>query len=100
MKLNIKLDYKQIIPFILKRFSLVLWVFLGLVILAEAFVLKSQVAKISKAREQSQFSNSQLVRVNFKTYEAIEKRLSESAAFIPSTPTTGDPFGVILNSNN
>ncbi|QQS23074.1 hypothetical protein IPM19_00695 [bacterium] len=90
-----KLDLKAILPFILKRFSLVLWVFLGLVIIAEAFVIKSSIAKMNKAQEQSQFANSQLVRVNFDSYEAIEKRLSENASFVPSTPTSGDPFGVV-----
>lgn len=95
-----KLDLKAILPFILKRFSLVLWVFLGLVIIAEAFVIKSSIAKINKAQDQSQFSNSQLVRVNFNFYEAIEKRLSENAVFMPSQPTSGDPFAVPVTSKD
>lgn len=95
-----KLNYKGIVPFVLQRFSLVLWVLLGLIIIAEAFVIKSSIAKIKKAQEQSQFANSQLVRVNFKSYEAIEKRLSENKAFVPSQPTGGDPFGVIIKADN
>lgn len=94
-KLNMKmnLDLKSFVPLLLKRFSLVLWILLGLVILAEGWVLKSSTDKILTANDQSQFAGAQLVRVNFTAYEQIEQRLNSNNQFLPPEPETADPFG-------
>lgn len=97
MNLNIKLDYKSILSKLLAKFSIVLWVFLGLVIFAEALVIQDSVAKILQANNLSQFSGAQLTRVNFTLYEQLEKRLTENSAFLPDEPSTEDPFGLALD---
>lgn len=95
MKINFKLDYKTILPLILKRFSLVLWIFLGLIILAEAFTIKSSVNKILEANAEQVTNLSQLLRVNFATYSAIDKRLTTNSAFAPADSSGVDPFGIV-----
>lgn len=94
MKINLKFDYKTILPFVLKRFSLVLWVFLGLILVAEGLTIKSSLDKINAANAEPLLNNAQLLRVNFGNYDAIEKRLSHNQAFIPQEPTITDPFGL------
>lgn len=91
---NLKFDFKNIGQAIIKRFSIVLWVVLGFVILAESWVIKSSVDKILTASDDSQFSNTQLVRVNFDLYDSIEKRLIENQTYLPPEPSTRDPFGI------
>ncbi len=92
--INLKFDLKDFPKIILKRLPLVLWAFLGLAILAEAWVIKGSVDKILTATDQSQFANTQLVRVNFAAYEKIEKRLTDNLKFLPPEPDTADPFGL------
>ncbi len=99
MKMNISLDFKTILSYVLKRFSLALWVLLAFVIIAEGFTIKSSINKIQKANEQTQFNGSQLIRVNFTTYDSIEKRLNSNSSFVPAEPTTIDPFGLADNPN-
>ncbi len=94
MKLELKFDYKKTLSYVLKRFSLVLWVFLGLVLLAEALTIKASVNQILEANAEQAISNAKLLRVNFETYNAIEKRLTDNAAFVPSESSGIDPFGV------
>lgn len=95
MKIDLKFSLKSFLPFVLKRFSLVLWVFLGIIILAEAFTIKSSLDMISQANSEPLLSTSQLLRVNFESYEKIDQRLSHNLSFTPSEPKTGDPFGLI-----
>lgn len=92
--LKLSFDLKSIGQSLLKKFSLVLWVMLGLVILAEAWVIKGSVDKVLTATDQSQFANTQLVRVNFDAYDRIEKRLMDNENFLPPEPETADPFGL------
>ncbi len=94
MNVNIKFDYKKIIQVLLKNFAIVLWVFLGLVIIAEGFVIKDSFSKILTVADQSQFVGSQLIRVNFTAYDQIEKKLEENSKFLPSFDNIPDPFGV------
>lgn len=91
---NISFDLKSLSQNLLKRFSLVLWVILGLVILAEAWVIKGSIDKVLTATDQSQFASAQLVRVNFDAYERIEKQLNFNQQFLPPEPETIDPFGL------
>lgn len=95
MKINLKFNYKTFIPFILKRFSLVLWVFLGLVIIAEGFTIKSSVSKILQANDDHITNGVQLLRVNFGVYSDIDKRLTANSNFVPSEPPQNDPFGIV-----
>lgn len=97
MKLNFKLDYKTFISKLLSKFSIVLWIFLGLIIIAEAWIIKDSVNKVLLANNLSQFAGAQLTRVNFGLYEQVEKRLTENSAYLPEAPTTEDPFGVGLS---
>ncbi len=90
-------DFKNISQAIIKRFSLVLWLVLGLVILAEAWVIKGSVDKIFAANDDSAFPNAQLVRVNFTLYDEIEKRMIENQTYLPPEPSTRDPFGIRSN---
>ncbi len=94
MKIDLKFSLKSILPFILKRFSVVLWVFLGIIILAEAFTIKSSVDMITQANSEPLLNTAQLLRVNFESYEKIDKRLSHNLSFTPSEPKAGDPFGL------
>lgn len=91
---NISFDLKSLTRNLLKRFSVVLWVILGLVILAEAWIIKGSVDKVMTASDNSQFAGAQLVRVNFEAYERIEKRLNLNQQFLPPEPQTADPFGL------
>lgn len=95
--INLKFDFKNIGRVLIKRFSIVLWVVLGFVLLAESWVIKSSVDKILTASDDSQFSNAQLVRVNFDLYDSIEKRLIENQTYLPPEPSTRDPFGIRPN---
>lgn len=92
--INLKLDLKSLTGILLKKLPVVLWLLLGLVILAEGWVIKGSVDKILVATDQSQFAGAQLVRVNFSEYEKIEKRLNDNLQFLPPEPSTGDPFGL------
>lgn len=92
--MQLKLDYKSFLAKLMAKFSLVLWLFLALVILAEAWVIKASVDKVLTANDLTQFSSAQLTRVNFNTYESIDKRLTENSAFLPEEPNTADPFGL------
>jgi hypothetical protein len=94
LNLKLSLDLKSFVPLLLKRFSLVLWILLGLIMVAEAWVLKSSVDKVLTATDQSQFAGAQLVRVNFTAYEKIEERLNNNNQFLPPEPETQDPFGL------
>lgn len=94
MKINLKFDFKKIIPIILNRFSLVLWLILLLVALAESYVISASVAKINRANEQGEIDSAQLVRINFSAYDTIEKRLNHNQEFVPQEPTSSDPFGL------
>lgn len=91
--INFSFDIKAITAFLLKKLPLVLWILLGLVIAAEAFVIKGSVDKILNATDQSEFAGAQLVRLNFDGYERIEKRLNENLQYLPPEPDTADPFG-------
>ncbi|HMQ01652.1 MAG TPA: hypothetical protein PKD79_01115 [Candidatus Doudnabacteria bacterium] len=92
--LNINFDLKTIINLIFKRFSLVLWIAIGLVLIAEGFILKNSLDKIITANDASLFANVQLVRVNFFTYDNIEKKLNYNTSFLPEEPVTTNPFGL------
>ncbi len=100
MKLSLKFDFKKSLSYILKRFSLVLWVFLGLVVIAEALTIKASVSQILQANAEQAINNAKLLRVNFETYNSIEKRLTTNSSFIPSESTGIDPFGVAPNKQN
>ncbi|HMR55158.1 MAG TPA: hypothetical protein PKD34_01020 [Candidatus Doudnabacteria bacterium] len=92
--IKLKFDLKGILPLVFRRFSLVLWIALGLVIAAEGFVIKRSFDKIMIANDSSLFANVQLIRVNFNTYDEIEKRLNENTNFLPPQPIAADPFGL------
>lgn len=92
--INLKFDYKGIAGLVVKKLPLVLWLLLGLVILAEAWIIKGSVDQVLTALDQSQFAGAQLVRVNFESYDRIEKRLNENQQFLPPEPDTADPFGL------
>ncbi len=94
MKLNFSLDFKQLMPLVMARFSVVLWIFLLSVILAEGLIIKSSVDKILTATNVSEYAGAQLTRVNFGVYDDIEKRLSENLKFVPSEVSNKDPFGL------
>ena len=94
MNINLKFDYKKILQLLLKKFSIVLWVFLGLVIIAEGFVIKDSLDKILVASDQSQFAGAQLIRVNFNAYDSIEKQLDENSKYLPGFDNTNNPFGI------
>jgi hypothetical protein len=91
--IDIKFDYKAILQFLLKRFSIVLWVFLGLVIIAEGFVIKDSLNKILTATDQSVFAGAQLIRVNFTVYDTIEKHIDGNSKFLPEFDSAPNPFG-------
>ena len=93
MNINIKFDYKQILQLLLKKFSIVLWVFLALVIIAEGFVIKDSLDKILTATDQSLFAGAQLIRVNFPVYDSIEKQIDENSKYLPQFDNVNDPFG-------
>jgi tellurite resistance protein TehA-like permease len=97
MNINVKFDFKNILQLLLKKFSIVLWVFLGLILIAEAFIVNDSLSKVLTASDQSQFAGTQLIRVNFATYDAIENRLNENAKFLPINQNANDPFGVKTN---
>ncbi len=90
---SLKFNFKDLVPLLLSKFSLILWIFLAIVILVEGWVIKSSVDKVLAANDLSQFAGAQLTRVSFDVYDQIEKRLTENSSFLPSQPTTADPFG-------
>ncbi|HAG27484.1 TPA: hypothetical protein DCG61_01730 [Patescibacteria group bacterium] len=92
--LSLSFDIKGILPALFKKFSLVLWIALALLIVAEGLIIKRSFDKIMTANDSSLYANVQLVRVNFNTYDQIEKRLNENTNFLPSTPVSPDPFGL------
>lgn len=94
MKLNFSVNYKDVLAFLMKRINLVLWIFLGLVLLAEGFVIKDSISKVLLIADQSQIAGAQLVRVDFNLYDSIEKRLNENSQYLPSSLDSPDPFGL------
>ncbi len=92
--MNISFYLKGIARNLVKRFSLVLWVALGLIILAEAWVIKGSLDKVLTAADETPLGNTQLVRVNFESYERIEKKLNFNQQYLPPEPETADPFGL------
>ena len=94
MNINVSFDYKKILQFLLQKFSIVLWVFLLVVIIAESFVIRSSVQQIMTASDNSQIASSQLIRVNFGLYDAVENNLKDNAKYLPQFEKTVNPFGV------
>jgi hypothetical protein len=92
--IKLKFDLKQILPLVFRRFSLILWIALGLIVVAEGFVIKRSLDKIMIANDSSLYANVQLVRVNFNIYDKIEKRLNDNINFVPPQPIATDPFGL------
>ena len=91
---KIDIDLKSIAAQARKNIPVVLWVFLLLVVLLEAWVIKGAIDMVLYARNSESLVQGQIVRVNFEQYDLIEKRLENNRVFTASEPTQGSPFGL------
>lgn len=93
--INLSFDLKSITRSLQKRFSLVLWLVLALLVLAEAWIMKGAVMdKILQANDRTQFAGAQLVKLNLNVHEVIVERLTENSRFAPTDSNTRNPFGI------
>lgn len=94
MNIKVKFDYKSFLQLVLKKFSIVLWIFLALVIIAEGFVVKDSLNKIMTVSDQSLYAGAQLIRVNFPLYDSIEKQIEDNTKYLPQFDNINSPFGL------
>ncbi len=97
---NINLDLGFLKKFFKQHISILLWLFLGIVVLLEAFVVKGAVDMVRKVRNTPPNVQTPIVRVNISQYDNIENLLQENTAFEPSATTNDDPFGLAPRGEN
>ncbi len=94
MKLSLNLKSVGAVTNILKNnFSIVLWVFLGLIALLTGLVIFREVGKVSQVQTDTSGILDKIVRVNLGSYQALEKRLGENSSFRPGPIDGADSFG-------
>lgn len=95
MKLNLNL--KKLSSFklssIASNITLVLWIFLGLMILLVVWVILGEVRKVTGLSTDTSAAQSQVIRVNREKYNQLENRLNDSAHFSPEPTPKANSFG-------
>lgn len=95
MKLSINLKSVPLIPLLKKNISLLLLLCLIIVALASAWVMFSEIRKVSQARVDNSAANiGKILRVNISQHAELEKRLEENSRFIPEDIANADAVGV------
>jgi hypothetical protein len=74
--------------------GLMLWVFLGIVVLAESFVIYQEISKVSQVQSDPNVAQSKIVRVNLDQHKKLEEKLRDNESFQPRTIPGGSSFGV------
>ncbi len=92
--MKLSFDYKNFKPLkkILSNISILLWLFLGLVLLLVVWVVFSEVAKITQSQIDLSSAQSKIVRVNMDKYKEVSERLNENASFSPRVIPGTDAF--------
>ena len=85
---------QELARIVLSHMAITLWIFLALILFAEAFVLKNSVGKFLSNTSDETLANAQIIRINFAQYEKIEKRLVAGEAFTPENTSENNPFGL------
>ena len=75
------------------NFSLVLWVFLGIIIVLTGLVIYQEVRKVSSVQTDTAGILDRIVRVNMGQHESLEKKLGENSSFQPWPVAGADAFG-------
>ncbi len=92
--MKLAIDFKNLNPLklILSKISIILWLFLGLVLLLVVWVVFSEVAKINQIQTDLSSAQNRIVRVNMDKYKEVEQRLNENASFSPKVIPGTDAF--------
>lgn len=95
-KIKLKFNAKAISKFIKQYISVILWVILIAIFIAEGFVLRNSVWQfLGDSGELTNVGTAQVVRVDFNLYDNIEEQLKENEAYIPQSTQSADPFRVV-----
>ncbi len=98
--LNISLNLGSVSGIFKKHISILLWLFLVVVILLEATIVKGALDMILRVRNTPPNVQTSTVRVNIPQYDAIEKLLEQNVSYEPSVTTNSSPFGQTPRGDN
>lgn len=96
MKKNIKinLDLKKIF----NNYSLMLWLLLGVVLIAVGLKLETSVSVVTGSLKQDTVTiPAGGARVNFQNYDEVVKRIQTGGDYIPNKDSDVDPFSVTIS---
>lgn len=75
------------------KLSILLWVFLGIIVLFTGLVIFQEVRKVTLVQTDTSGILDRIVRVNLGQHQALEKRLGENTSFQPWPVAGADAFG-------
>lgn len=76
------------------KFSILLWVFLGLIIIFTGLVIFQEVRKVTSVQIDTSGILDRIVRVNLQQHGELENRLGENTSFQPWPVAGADAFGL------
>jgi hypothetical protein len=91
---NISLNLGSLQTIFKQHISILLWVFLGIVVLLEVIVIKGAIGTVLSVRNTPPVVQTSIVRVNMPMYDSVEKLLENNLSFDPSVTTNDSPFGL------
>lgn len=92
--MNITINTSSLIAMLQKNINIVLAVFVIIMMLLEALVIKRSVNMVLQVKNQVPNFQTRIVRVNLQKYSEIEKRIQDSEDFSAQSPSVNSPFAV------
>lgn len=93
MKLPIDLKGVSPLKIFKKNFSIVLWVFLGIILVLTGLVIFKEVRKVTQVQTNPEGALDRIVRVNLTQHQALEKLLGDNSSFEPQPVPGANAFG-------
>jgi hypothetical protein len=96
--MTLKVDLKNISLFkkLKDYLGILLWVFLGIILLLVIWVAFGEISKISRSKSDTDTIQKKIVRVNMEKYKALENKLNDNATFMPQEVPGAEAFTPIV----
>ncbi len=92
---NITFNFNQIFSKLKAHMSMLFWLLLLALLLAEALVVMKAYKMVLQSQAESNVQAKRQVRVNFDQYDKAVERVQQGSNYIPKDKLDSSPFGVV-----